>query len=319
MSFIILFVLLFDSFCLGCAFDVMGGVGKRKAGKPKGRAKTDEEWSEHRAKVLIHEPYPTLPTLGEVMNGKAYTRQQCHISDAFSLLRYGTPAHILPRLKELHKANSVGLWPIGAALNASTIHQIRKWADGLLSYIERCLMPECIDFGWPSSIDDELEAYGRPDDSLEFKRRQRRLDEHPLSKPLAEVEVADGGAVPGSLKVLCMPATQRVKHISLAHRRGYAVIAMGSVEERRGRKKIKYMKKVTFGAHHLVCWLFHGPPGKGQESGHLCGHPNCLNPCHLKWVSKVVNSYMTLWHHQNGRGSIYEGPFNDASVKQLRT
>lgn len=54
----------------------------------------------------------------------------------------------------------------------------------------------------------------------------------------------------------------------------------------------------------VLCWLFHGCPGEGQECGHLCGHPNCLNPRHHKWVSKGENKRMQQWHRGGHRGEV---------------
>ena len=54
----------------------------------------------------------------------------------------------------------------------------------------------------------------------------------------------------------------------------------------------------------VVCWLFHGCPLEGEECGHLCGHPNCLNPRHLKWISKSENSLMRKGHKEGGRGVV---------------
>ena len=54
----------------------------------------------------------------------------------------------------------------------------------------------------------------------------------------------------------------------------------------------------------VVCWLFHGCPKGKEECGHLCGHPNCLNPRHLRWVSKTQNSLMVKWHKEGNRGKV---------------
>lgn len=56
----------------------------------------------------------------------------------------------------------------------------------------------------------------------------------------------------------------------------------------------------------VVCWLFHGCPKEGEECGHLCGHPNCLNPRHLRWVTKSENSLMKKEHREGRRGVVPE-------------
>lgn len=56
----------------------------------------------------------------------------------------------------------------------------------------------------------------------------------------------------------------------------------------------------------VVCWLFHGCPKEGEECGHLCGHPNCLNPRHLRWLSKSENLVMRKEHKEGGRGVVPE-------------
>lgn len=63
-----------------------------------------------------------------------------------------------------------------------------------------------------------------------------------------------------------------------------------------------YVSKRQFvGAHVLVCWLFHGNPPSGEPiCGHLCGHPNCINPLHLKWMTCKKDAEMRAWHQQDG-------------------
>lgn len=54
-----------------------------------------------------------------------------------------------------------------------------------------------------------------------------------------------------------------------------------------------------FYIHHLLCWMYHGPPpdhpppdGGPWVAGHLCNHKLCLLPWHLKWMSQSQNVRM---------------------------
>jgi hypothetical protein len=76
---------------------------------------------------------------------------------------------------------------------------------------------------------------------------------------------------------------------------GYVRLALGS------RGASEYV-------HRIVCWLVWGPPTQHDKvCSHLCGHPNCVNPHHLRWVSEATNQRMRRFHDQpDRRGKLYE-------------
>lgn len=48
-----------------------------------------------------------------------------------------------------------------------------------------------------------------------------------------------------------------------------------------------------FYLHHLLCWMYHGPPpSPNHVAGHLCHHKRCLLPWHLAWMLQSENVQM---------------------------
>ncbi len=56
-------------------------------------------------------------------------------------------------------------------------------------------------------------------------------------------------------------------------------------------------------AHVYACEVAHGvcPPGK-REVGHSCGEPMCINPSHLRWVTRAENEEDKVVHGRSNRG-----------------
>jgi hypothetical protein len=154
----------------------------------------------------------------------------------------------------------------------------------LLHVLQCVLSPECVELGWGPG------AQAWPDNA--FLNPLVRLTTHgaKTSKCMPAIDV-------GILHTPCMSW----------HPQGYVLIFMGLKLNASGR-----MVKVSLRAHTLVCWMFRGQPTEVGEHGvwevcHMCGHPNCLNPTHLMWVSKWLNKQMAEWHKQNGGrwGQLY--------------
>jgi hypothetical protein len=125
-----------------------------------------------------------------------------------------------------------------------------------------------------------------------------------ITRVLGSLEIVADSFVPLCMSLIPVFACP-LMYFNL-HKKGYFNLDFGKGEmvPRKGKKE--KVLRVIVGAHVIVCWLFHGPPpSKGLEVGHLCGHPNCLNPMHLHWCSKHTNALVRKWHKQNGRGNLY--------------
>lgn len=212
------------------------------------------------------------------------------------------PAHassmVLPKLCELEE--STGLWPAHACSTLSA-HGLHQAAWGLLGCMEAMLCEECVQWGWHAAEGGVGE-------------QQSLQQQHPLHEGFAERVVGGRGeaalsAASAAPTALCMPASRqgvgKAPHCS-HHRQGYVLVYFGRRRVWAGPGRGWAMKQVRLTAHHVVCWLFRGPPPPGcVECGHLCGYTNCLNPHHLVWVSKATNTAMAKFHEHEGRGVLY--------------
>jgi hypothetical protein len=53
----------------------------------------------------------------------------------------------------------------------------------------------------------------------------------------------------------------------------------------------EYTKRISMGAHRLMCWLRNGQPRQGKGLAvHTCENTFCLNPLHLEWGSHKDNA-----------------------------
>lgn len=124
----------------------------------------------------------------------------------------------------------------------------------------------------------------------------------------------------GPLRSTCMlydvGKVQSTKYFSI-NSSGYLVLDFGRHTQVKQRKKrgrghegmvdVVEVKPLQLAGSKVVCWLFHGCPGGDEECAHLCGHPDCLNPRHLKWVTKRDNQLMKRYHMSGGRGQVEGG------------
>lgn len=92
------------------------------------------------------------------------------------------------------------------------------------------------------------------------------------------------------------------------HKKGYFNLDFGKGMVMKSKKKGYQEQRVIMGVHVFLCWVFNGPQPKGHEVGHLCGHPNCINPSHLHWCTRAENYKVFKWHKVHGRGSVYVPP-----------
>lgn len=55
-------------------------------------------------------------------------------------------------------------------------------------------------------------------------------------------------------------------------------------------------------AYAAVCEMAHGPrPSSNHDAAHLCGNRACVNPNHIRWVTKSENMRHMIPHGTNGR------------------
>lgn len=81
-----------------------------------------------------------------------------------------------------------------------------------------------------------------------------------------------------------------LRHYLTVHADGYLQVYLGMGADGR---------PVVEGVHRLLALAMHGPPGqqaagRGQhhvyhEASHVCDHPWCLNPWHIRWCSHKDN------------------------------
>ncbi|GFH14321.1 hypothetical protein HaLaN_10352 [Haematococcus lacustris] len=66
----------------------------------------------------------------------------------------------------------------------------------------------------------------------------------------------------------------------------YQKLAASDSSAQKGYLYVKVAPGYHEVAHRLVLWTFDGPPQDPlHQVIHLCGRNNCLNPCHMVWVS----------------------------------
>jgi len=74
---------------------------------------------------------------------------------------------------------------------------------------------------------------------------------------------------------------------------------------RKGYGRVKFNKKRQ-GAHRVLCELVHGPaPSSGYDAAHSCGngHEGCVNPNHIRWLTRRENMLEKHVHGTMARGS----------------
>lgn len=72
-------------------------------------------------------------------------------------------------------------------------------------------------------------------------------------------------------------------------KRGYAVF---KVKRSPGTKN-----SLRWPIHRLICEGVHGPPPRPElETAHWCGNPACVEPNHLRWVTRAENTQDRLRH-----------------------
>jgi len=55
-------------------------------------------------------------------------------------------------------------------------------------------------------------------------------------------------------------------------------------------------------SHVFACEVAHGPCPDGKEAGHSCGNRMCINPRHLRWVTRSENEADKVVHGRSNRG-----------------
>ena len=103
------------------------------------------------------------------------------------------------------------------------------------------------------------------------------------------------------VSTLCMPLlaslVSKVAYFTL-NKKGYIMLDFGKGLVYRGKKLGWREERVKIGVHVLVCWLFHGLPAEPDPvegkwvCGHICGHPNCMNGMHMRWMFVKENNQM---------------------------
>jgi hypothetical protein len=268
--------------------------------------KSHDEMEEYRESAMRLVDYPPHPPLGKGMqHGWVFTRQDVIIG-LKAILHIPMPHHqsfpksippIIARLKD-----STSLW-VNDALACPPTMVVDK-ANELLLLLEQYMLPQCVHHGWEANVDAKPPPInGAHYYALKTVFGQQAMEK---SKGYPWVPKLDG------FKSLCMPLipslVARAMYISL-HKQGYFLLDFGRGMVMRSKKKGFRLQRVVMGVHVFLCWMVHGPPScKGLEVGHLCGHPNCINPSHLHWCSRSKNMEVARWHKEHGRGSLYVAP-----------
>ena len=61
----------------------------------------------------------------------------------------------------------------------------------------------------------------------------------------------------------------------------------------------------SFYLHAFICYAYHGPPPNVMLhpcAAHSCHHRLCLNPLHIRWVSKSIDKLEDWGHRKRKRG-----------------
>lgn len=276
--------------------------GVKKRPKPK----TKLELAPYRQRVVMVQEPPLLPPPSKANpTRECYTRHPI-VPTPPSILNGWPPMCSVTYKKGMIHSMVLKLDYATKVWDANALHMnggdVAKLAHGLIDKLGEALEPNCKVFGWHNATNDE--------------DRQK-----PLMAPLAKRLMTWQGASRGVDKPykpfdddvhdLCMPLMEDlVKGIEYLHfdPKGYINVHMGHYIYRgKGARKGKKVK-VNVGAHVLVCWLFHGTKGKGMQCAHKCGHPNCINPHHLRWVKPWQNAWMRAWHKRHGVGKVSKVP-----------
>lgn len=246
------------------------------------RMRAGRGWRKHVPPQAVKEQSERawLSDVPPIPNGKQRVRQHVGYTnlDLVSETYEGGHKGVHPRLLELvPNTREVKLWPANAKALINT--ELKRFGRSLLGRIANVLTDSAFSQGWGDVPTDRALCLLQP-----------LSDMHPTTRELTPV---------------CMPVDrERAKgepYFSIV--KGYCQLNFGMGMKNRGRWG-KVQEEVYMYAHHVVCWLFYGPPPSTKHvCGHLCGYSNCLNPRHLKWMTKSEDNKLRSFH-KNQRGQV---------------